>query len=199
MVARFRVMLIVVVRPDMTVAVYGRARSGVKPWAVSYCAAMPTRTTDPDCFEHAVTVAAPAADVLAAFFNPDMLKDWWLVERSVTTPRPLGVYALSWRPTTVKDPLLGRLGGTFYGTVIDYREGREFFLADAYWLPPDGDPIGPMALHVTCETVAGGTKVMLRQSGCDDSPRWRRFYGVIAGGWRESLALLRSHLEERHG
>jgi uncharacterized protein YndB with AHSA1/START domain len=153
------------------------------------------RTVDPDAFEHALTVGAPPAEVLAAFFDPDLLRHWWQVERSVTTPRTLGVYALSWAPTDVEDDLLGRLGGTFYGTVIDYRVGREFFLADAYWLPPDGDPIGPMALHVTCEAVPGGTRLTLRQSGCDDSPRWRRFYGVIANGWRESLELLREYLE----
>ena len=28
---------------------------------------------------------------------------------------------------------------------------REFFVADAYWLPPDGTPIGPMALEVICD------------------------------------------------
>jgi uncharacterized protein YndB with AHSA1/START domain len=154
-----------------------------------------THTQDPSGFEHSVIVAAPPADVLAAFFDPELLAYWWQVDRSVTTPRVLGVYALSWAPTDVEDPLLGRLGGVFYGTVIDYREGREFFLADAYWLPPDGDPIGPMALHVTSEATAGGTRLLLRQSGCDDSPRWRRFYGVIAGGWRESLELLREYLE----
>lgn len=156
---------------------------------------MATRATDPDAFEHALVVAARPADVLAAFFDHDLLVHWWEVHRSVTTPRPLGVYALSWAPTVAEDALLGRLGGTFYGTVIDYREGREFFLADAYWLPPDGDPIGPMALHVTCEPVPEGTRLMLRQSGCDDSPRWRRFYGVIGSGWRESLELLRRYLE----
>lgn len=161
---------------------------------------MASRAGDPEAFEHAVIVAAPPTDVLAAFFDPELLKHWWRVERSVTTPRTLGVYALTWAPTDVEDALLGRLGGTFYGTVIDYREGREFFLADAYWLPPDGDPIGPMALHVTSEGVPDGTRLTLRQSGCDDSARWRRFYGVIAGGWRESLDLLRDYLEgERHG
>ena len=153
------------------------------------------RAADPDAFEHALTVGAPPAEVLAAFFDPDLLRHWWQVERSVTTPRTLGVYALSWAPTDVEDDLLGRLGGTFYGTVIDYRVGREFFLADAYWLPPDGDPIGPMAVHVTTEAAGAGTRLMLRQSGCDDSARWRRFYGVIAGGWRESLELLRDYLE----
>ena len=33
---------------------------------------------------------------------------------------------------------------------MDYQAGREMFVADAWWLPPDGDPIGPMALDVVC-------------------------------------------------
>ena len=49
----------------------------------------------------------------------------------------------------------GRLGGVFRGTVMQFEAGRGFFLADVYWLPPDGDPIGPMALEVTCAPRRG--------------------------------------------
>ena len=69
------------------------------------------------------------------------------VKRSLCVPRPLGSYAVEWEPTEWQDDDLGRLGGAFRGTVIEFKPGREFFLADAYWLPPDGDPIGPMALE----------------------------------------------------
>ena len=69
-------------------------------------------------------------------------------------PRPLGSYAVEWEPTEWRDEVLGRLGGTFHGTVMEFKPGREFFLADMYWLPPDGDPIGPMALEVTCSRHA---------------------------------------------
>ena len=34
--------------------------------------------------------------------------------------------------------MLGPLGGAFRGTVIDFIPGREFFVADAYWLPAEG-------------------------------------------------------------
>ena len=47
----------------------------------------------------------------------------------------------------------------FTRTVMEFKPGREFFLADAYWLPPDGDPIGPMALEVTCSRHPWGTQL----------------------------------------
>ena len=40
------------------------------------------------------------------------------------------------------DEVLGRLGGVFHGTVIEFAEGAGFFIADAWWIPPEGEPIG---------------------------------------------------------
>ena len=101
-------------------------------------------------FDHSVLINAPPKRVLEAFFDPIALAEWWQATRSVTTPRPLGVYAIEWEPTTELDEVLGRLGGVFHGQVIEYQPGREFFVADAWWLPPDGDPLGPMSLQVNC-------------------------------------------------
>jgi len=151
--------------------------------------------SEPSSFEHVLEIDAAPVAVIGAFFDLVLLRRWWGVSAAVTTPRSLGVYALQWPESAERDPLIGRLGGTFYGTVIDFRAGREFFLADAYCLPPDGEPIGPMALHVSCEARPGGARLVLTQSGCDDSPRWRRFYRVITAGWREALTGLKTELE----
>ena len=97
-----------------------------------------------------IVIAAPAARVLKAFFDADALGAWWQVAHSVTTPRALGPYVVEWVPTDFRDDVLGRLGGVFRGTVVQFDAGQGFFVADAFWLPPDGDPIGPMALEVTC-------------------------------------------------
>ena len=43
--------------------------------------------------------------------------------RSVTTPRALGPYAIEWRPTDFRDEILGRLGGVFRGTVMQFEPG----------------------------------------------------------------------------
>jgi uncharacterized protein YndB with AHSA1/START domain len=147
-------------------------------------------------FDHALTIAAPPARVLQAFFEADALADWWQVARSITTPRSLGVYAVQWEPTGFRDEVLGPLGGVFYGTVVDYVDRREFFLAECYWLPPEGDPIGPMALEVRCSVDDDdGTLLHVKQSGYEPSLRWSRYYAVITAGWIASLKALKAYVE----
>ena len=146
-----------------------------------------------------ITINAMPSKVLDAFFDPKALAAWWEVSRAVCVPRPLGSYAVEWEPTQWRDDLLGRLGGTFHGTVMEYQEGREFFVAELYWHPPDGEPIGPMALAVQCDYKGPfNTELHLRQSGCDpESARWVRYYDVMDSGWTVALAALKKHLEQR--
>ena len=146
--------------------------------------------------ELSIVIAAPPARVLHAFFDPDALGAWWLVAHAVATPRALGPYVVEWAPTDFRDELLGRLGGVFRGTVIQYDPARGFFVADAYWLPPDGEPIGPMALEVTCRAAGAGTRLRVTQNGFEESERWRRYYDVIGHGWARALASLKSLLEK---
>lgn len=148
-------------------------------------------------FAHRLTIAAPPAAVLEAFFDPDALAAWWRAKRSLCVPRPLGSYAIEWTPTEWSDEVLGRLGGAFRGTVMEFKPGREFFVADAYWLPPDGEPIGPMALEGTCTTEHGHTVLHVRQSGWDESRRWSRYYEVIATGFTQALEEMKKYVEQQ--
>jgi len=142
-------------------------------------------------------IAAPAGRIMKAFFDADALSAWWQVRHSVTTPRTLGPYAIEWAPTDFRDEILGRLGGVFRGTVMEFRAGEKFFVADAFWLPPDGDPIGPMALEVTLQAEPGGaTRVRVIQSGFEEGARWRRYYEVVGFGWERALASLKALLEK---
>ncbi len=148
-------------------------------------------------FAHSLTIDAPPAAVLDAFFDADALVAWWQVKRSLCVPRALGSYAVEWEPTEWRDQVLGRLGGAFRGTVIEFQPGREFFIADAYWLPPDGDPIGPMAFTATCTPHGDRTVLHVRQSGWEKSVRWSRYYEVVATGLTLALDALKKHVEGR--
>jgi uncharacterized protein YndB with AHSA1/START domain len=147
--------------------------------------------------EYTVIIQAPPDRVLAAFFNADDLTAWWQVTRSVTVPRPLGMFAVEWASTSYRDEVLGPLGGTFHGTVIDFRAGSEFFVGDAYWQPPEGDPIGPMALEVRCRTQGAPhmTRLSVRQTGEDEGIRWQRYFEVVAAGWPRALSELKDYLD----
>lgn len=151
-------------------------------------------------FAHSLLINAPPAAVLDAFFDPDALSAWWEVSRSVCVPRPFGSYAVEWEPTEWRDELLGRLGGALHGTVVEFSPGREFFIADLYWHPPDGEPIGPMALEGSCRLQGQATILHLRQSGYDETnERWTRYYDFMSNGWLVALTTLKNYLEERWG
>jgi uncharacterized protein YndB with AHSA1/START domain len=147
-------------------------------------------------FTHSLTIDAPPGAVLDAFFNAEALAVWWRVRRSLCVARPLGVYAVEWEPTEWRDDILGRLGGAFRGTVIEFKPGREFFLADLFWLPPEGDPVGPMALEATCSQHGTRTVLHVRQSGWEDSVRWSRYYDIIATGFALALDDMKGYVEK---
>jgi uncharacterized protein YndB with AHSA1/START domain len=146
--------------------------------------------------DHSLLIAASPATVLAAFFDADALALWWKTVRSVTTPRPLGVYAVEWEATTIRDDLLGPLGGVFHGTVMEYRADREFFLADAFWVPPEGQPVGPMGLEVSCTVEGPVSRLHVVQNGHEEGLRWNRYYSVITPGWKSSLRWLKRYIEQ---
>jgi len=146
--------------------------------------------------DRSIVIAAPAGRVLKAFFDADALNAWWQVAHAVTTPRALGPFVVEWAPTDFRDEVLGRLGGVFRGTVMQFDPGLGFFVSDAFWLPPDGAPIGPMALEVTCTAAGSGTVLRVMQSGFEESDRWRRYYEVIGNGWDRALVSLKSLLEK---
>ena len=157
-----------------------------------------TKKTAPE-LDASIVIAAPPNRILKAFFEPDALNAWCQVKHAVTLPRLLGPYAVVWPITEFRDEVLGRLGGVFRGTVMQFQAGHGFFVADAYFLPPDGDPIGPMAFEVTCTPASDDgsrTRVHVSQRGFEESPRWRRYYEVIAVGWEHSLASLKGLLEK---
>jgi uncharacterized protein YndB with AHSA1/START domain len=148
-----------------------------------------------DRFEQSLFIAATPAAVFDCFFTPDALRSWWQVTRSVTTPIAFGVYAIEWPATPYRDDVLGPLGGVFHGTIVDVRPGDQFLVAECWWIPPEGQPLGPMALHVICQAEGHGCRLRVRQDGYESSPRWRRYYAIVSRGWQISLAALKRYAE----
>ena len=147
--------------------------------------------------ERAIRIRSTPNRVLTAFFQPRDLAAWWEVSNAVTVPRPLAPYVVQWPPTHFSDEVLGRLGGTLHGTMMDYCEGTSFFLADLYYTPPEGAPIGPMALEIQARAIEDGrsTELSIRQSAENAGARWQRYFTVMEEGWDRALEALREHLE----
>jgi len=151
--------------------------------------------------ERTLTINAPPDRVLNAFFDADALRTWWGAVNAVTMPRTLGPYAIEWPTSELRDEVLGPLGGIFRGNVMQFESGAGFFVADLFWLPPEGDPIGPMGLDVAVSLSPASrleiavTELRVTQSGFEDNARWRRYYEVIGLGWDRALRTLKQLLE----
>jgi hypothetical protein len=160
---------------------------------------MAARTETQPAVDISMDIRAMPRVVIDAFFDGPMLSAWWPATRSVTTPRTLGPYAIEWTAET-RDDVLGRFGGVLRGTVMHFEPTRGFFVADVFWLPPNGTPIGPMALEIACRlgVTSDGlpcTKVRVTQGGFEESPRWRRYYDVAQAEWQKQLESLKRFLE----
>jgi uncharacterized protein YndB with AHSA1/START domain len=148
--------------------------------------------------DHTLVINAPPAAVLDAFFDSEALAVWWQAARAICVPRPFGSYAVEWAPTEWRDEVLGPLGGTLHGTVVEFTAGHEFFVADLYLHPPEGEAIGPMALEATCRLEGAAAVLRVRQSGYDKTnPRWTRYYDILSASWPPALNRLKDHLERR--
>jgi uncharacterized protein YndB with AHSA1/START domain len=158
---------------------------------------MPGPSDDALLIERTIRIRSLPDRVVAAFFDPRDLAAWWDVSNAVTVARPLAPYAIQWSPTPFADAVLGRLGGTLHGMVMDVQAGASFFLADVYYTPPEGAPIGPMALEVLARPIDEGrsTELTIRQSAEDEGERWQRYFTVMADGWDRALDALREYLE----
>src|SRR5262245_27575651 len=161
---------------------------------------MAARAETQPAVDISMDVRAVPRVVIESFFDGMALARWWPATRSVTTPRALGPYAVEWI-TETRDEVIGRFGGVLRGTVMQFEPTRGFFVADVFWLPPNGTPIGPMALEITCRlgVTQDGlpcTKVRVTQGGFEESARWRRYYEVAHAEWHKQLAALK-HLLER--
>jgi hypothetical protein len=173
-------------------------------------------------FSHEMRVAAPPAAVLDAFFNAKALAEWWGASRSRCEPRPLGDYVVAWggladggiaggapafldsarnalsdvewaasRPTEI---LLDR-HGELRGTVMEFRPGREFFVAELFWTRDGAPPTGPMALEASCITRELATALTIRYSAADDAPGWALHRHELARLVPREMMALKGYLE----
>lgn len=145
--------------------------------------------------EQRIAIGTTPGKALGAFFDAADLGSWWHAAKSITVPAPLGPFVVQWAPGSVSDDVLGRPGGTLSGTVMDYEPGAACFVAELYWHPPEGDPIGPMALSLGVQPHAAGAELTIRHSATGEGPRWVRYFEVIGGGWERALHDLKVYLE----
>lgn len=162
---------------------------------------MAVKDQAPPKLDVTLDIAAPPEIVFQSFFQDGALSAWHGTSRSIAVPRLLGPFVLEWPASAERDEMLGRLGGVFRATVMHIEPNDHVFLADAYWLPPDGAPLGPFAVECTFTPSAaanGGRSTVVRvvMTGFDEGVRWRRYHGIATAQWQRALRVLKMLLEK---
>ena len=161
---------------------------------------MTVKEQNPLKLDVTLEIGAPAELVFSAFFDAPALGAWQGTSRSIAVPRLLGPYVLEWPASVERDEVLGRMGGIFRATVMHIEPNDHLFLADAFWLPPDGGPLGPLAVQITFTPTATSdavrsTLVRVVITGFDEGVRWKRYLGLATTQWQRGLNVLKLLLE----
>ncbi len=128
--------------------------------------------------------------VIAAFTNPEMLKGWWGVERSLIELKPGGNYTLAWDITEKG------FGYVSSGIVKEYIPVQLLEIEKFVYLNPDKAILGPMKLMIKASENNGISDVYICQDGYQTGGDWDWYYDAVKNAWPQAAEILKNYLEK---
>jgi uncharacterized protein YndB with AHSA1/START domain len=130
--------------------------------------------------------------VIAAFTDAEMLRDWWQVERTLIVKAPGGTYTLAW---AINEAGFGYIST---GIIKEYDPGGALVIDNFLYLNPARPFFGPMSLTVTAkQNASGGSDVYLCQDGYQQGEDWDWYYEVVKQAWPVAMKTLKTYLEQK--
>lgn len=139
--------------------------------------------------EAEISLQVEPARALAAFTDPDMLAEWWGVEKQFIELQQGGLYTLAWH---ISDQGIQYVST---GRINAYEEGRRLEVVDMLYLTPDKPFLGPMRLLVKTRPTKNGCVLTVLQDGYQDGPVWDAYYESVVHAWPPALQNLKAYLE----
>ncbi len=134
-------------------------------------------------------ISLPPEKVMAAFYQPDLLKGWWGVERSLIELRPGGLYTLIWEVSK------NGIGYVSTGIIKEYELNELLVIEDLVYLNPEKAPLGPMKLSIETVPRGSGTFLTVHQTGYQQGGDWDWYYDAVKDAWPVALTGLKKYLE----
>lgn len=138
-----------------------------------------------------ITMRAEPRQIIRAFTDSEVLKDWWEVERSLIDLYVGQPYILVW--------LIGDQGFKHVtsGVIDAYDREGMIRIRDMVYLNPKRTIFGPMSLTVKTGKTYSGTQVYLCQDGFQSGGDWDWYYKSLKKSWPEMMKKLKDYLEDK--
>ena len=136
-------------------------------------------------------IRSKPSKIISAFTDPDMLREWWNVERTLIDTRPDGLYALAWN--------ISPKGFGFVSTGITktYHPDSTLIVDNFLYLNPEKSFLGPMTLAIRAQPTASLTELYLCQDGYQDGGDWDWYYEAVKEAWPATVQTLKDYLEAK--
>jgi uncharacterized protein YndB with AHSA1/START domain len=137
-----------------------------------------------------IEINSTASKVIDAFLQPDMLRDWWNVERCLIQPQSGGLYTLVWNVSNTG------FGYVSSGIITIYQPGIMLVIEKLVYLNPEHPILGPMTLSIRAEQHENTTFMHLAQDGYREGSHWDWYYDAVKNAWPQMLQTLKAYLEK---
>ena len=134
-------------------------------------------------------IQSTTARIILAFTEPDMLKEWWGVERTLIEKKAGGLYTLAWN---ISDKAIGFVST---GIINEYNPGNKLVIDNFVYLNPDKPFFGPMKLTITAKAKGDISELYLCQDGYQDGADWNWYYDAVKQAWPSVVETLKNFLE----
>ncbi|MBL7828989.1 MAG: SRPBCC domain-containing protein [Saprospiraceae bacterium] len=141
--------------------------------------------------ETTIQIAVPPAKVMEAFTHPEMLRDWWGVERCLIEPKKGGSYTLGWH---ISEHGIKYVSSGVFKT---FDPERGFVVGSYIYLNPDRPFLGGQVLKVSIEKTEKGSHVTVRQGPYPENAGadWEWYYQAVKSAWPLVVDTLAAYLE----
>ena len=139
--------------------------------------------------EVTIPIQTKPETVISAFTEPEMLREWWGVERSLIENKVGGVYTIAWSISS------NGFGYVSTGVISEYDPQHTLVISNFVYLNPEKPFLGPMSLTIKSKATASGAELYLCQDGYRDGGEWDWYYDAVKNAWPVVVDNLKKYLE----
>lgn len=126
--------------------------------------------------------------IISAFTEPDRLKDWWGVERTLIEKKVGGLYTLAWN---ISDDAIGFVST---GIISEYHPQNSLVIEKFVYLNPNKPFLGPMTLTIKVTEKDNASELYLCQDGYQHGADWDWYYEAVKQAWPVVVKTLKNYL-----